>query len=239
VCKGFPNLESNSASEVIHMTESGIISTLGAVLAVVASYLLALFIGSAFLDLFGYAFAQISVELLLTVVPLGYMLSKRLDVRKYIKFEAKPRTILLGIAVGSALFLFDLAISNLLFSVLGSSQVVEEENATIMDLSSSSQGLVLMAVALSLAGVCEEFTFRGFLQTAINSKHSFATALFSSSLAFAILLHPDPQGILTISAFVMGLILGYIYHHWHSYAVSAAAHATVNLIVLAMMLLVP
>jgi membrane protease YdiL (CAAX protease family) len=220
------------------MKESVTISPLAAILAVVASYLLALFVGAALLDLFGYAFAQISVELLLIVVPLGYMLSKRLDVGSYIKLELKPRTILLGIALGGVLLLFDLAISNVLFSVLGPSQVVEEENTELADLSSSSLGLFLTIVALSLAGVCEEFTFRGFLQTAINSKYSFGIALFGSSLAFAILLHPDPQALLTISAFLMGLILGYIYHHWHSYAVSVAAHVTVNLIALALMLLV-
>jgi membrane protease YdiL (CAAX protease family) len=221
------------------MKESGTISPLAAILAVVASFLLALLLGGAFLDLFGYAFAQISVELLLIVVPLGYMLYRRVDVGSYIRLEVKSRTILLGVALGGGLFLFDLAISNVLFSVFGVSQVVKEENALIADLSSSPQGLLLMTVALSLAGVCEEFTFRGFLQTAINSKYSFGTALFVSSLAFAILLHPDPQAVLTISAFLMGLILGYSYHRWHSYAVSAAAHATMNLIVLTIMLLIP
>jgi len=219
------------------MKESGTVSPLAAILAVVASFLLALFVGGIFLELFGYSFAQISVELLLIVVPLSYMLYRRVDVGSYIRLEIKPRTILLGVVFGGVLFLFDFAVSNILFSVFGASHVVEEENALIADMSSSPQGLLLMTIALSLAGICEEFTFRGFLQTAINSKYSFRTALFGSSLAFAILLHPDPQAILTISAFLIGLILGYIYHHWHSYAVSAAAHATVNLIVLALMLL--
>jgi membrane protease YdiL (CAAX protease family) len=218
------------------MKESGTVSPLAAVLAVAASFLLALFVGAAFLELFGYAFAQISVELLLIVVPLAYMLSKRLDVGNYIKLEVKPRTILLGVAFGGVLFFFDLTVSSL-FSVVGPSQVIEKENSLIADLSSSPQGLLLMIVAFSLAGVCEEFTFRGFLQTAINSKYSFGTALLGSSLAFAILLHPDPQGVLTISAFLMGLVLGYIYHHWRSYAVSAAAHATLNLIVLTIIFL--
>jgi membrane protease YdiL (CAAX protease family) len=221
------------------MKESGTISPLAAILAVVASFLLALFLGGAFLGLFGYAFAQISVELLLIVVPLGYMLYRRVDVGSYIRLKVKPRTILLGVALGGVLFLFDLAVSNVLFSVFGASQVVEEENALIADLSSSPQGLFLAIVALSLAGVCEEFTFRGFLQTAINSRYSFGPALLVSSLSFALLLHLDPQAVLTISAFLMGLILGYIYHRWHSYAVSAAAHVTLNLIVLTIMLLIP
>jgi membrane protease YdiL (CAAX protease family) len=220
------------------MKESGTISPLAAILAVVASFLLALFLGAVFFDLFGYASAQISVELLLIVVPLGYMLYKRVDVGSYIRLEAKPRTIMLGVACGGFLILFDLTVSNVLFSILGSSKVIEQENTVITTLSSSPQGLLSAIVALSLAGVCEEFTFRGFLQTAVNSRYSFGSALLASSLSFAILLHFDPQANLTISAFLMGLILGYIYHHWQSYAVSATAHATVNLIALTIMLLI-
>jgi membrane protease YdiL (CAAX protease family) len=219
------------------MKESSTISPRAAILAVVGSFLLSLFLGAVFYDLFGYAFAQIAVEVLLIVVPLGYMLYKRVNVGSYIMSEVKPRTILLGVAFGGGLLLFDIVISNILYAVLGTSQIVEEENAAFMDLSSSPQGLVLVIAALSLAGFCEEFAFRGFLQTAINSKYSFATALLSSSLAFAILLHPDPQAILTISAFLMGLALGYIYHRWHSYTVSAVAHATMNLIVLTLIVM--
>jgi len=218
------------------MKGSGTISPLAAILAVVASFFLSLFLGALFFDLFGYAFAQLSVELLLIVVPLGYMLHRQVDVRSYIKLELKPRTILLGIAFGGFLILFNIAIANVLVSIIGPSQVVEQENELIADVSSSPPGLLLMIAGLSLAGICEEFTFRGFLQTAINSKYSFGTALVVSSLAFAVLLHLDPQVVLTISAFLMGLILGYIYHHWHSYAVSATAHATMNLIVLMIML---
>jgi membrane protease YdiL (CAAX protease family) len=219
------------------MQEKSAISPLAAILTVAASFLLALFLGAIFYDLFGYAFAQISVELLLIVVPLGYMLYKKVNVKNYIKLEIKPKTVLLGVACGCFLFLFDVVISNILFSALGASKVVEESNALITDLSSSPRGLLLAIIALSSAGICEEFAFRGFLQTAVNSKYSFSTALFTSSLSFAVLLHFDPQAILTISAFLMGLLLGYIYHHWHSYTVSATAHATMNLIVLAAWLL--
>jgi membrane protease YdiL (CAAX protease family) len=105
-----------------------------------------------------------------------------------------------------------------------------------VELSASPSGLVAVIASLSLAGICEEFTFRGFLQTAINSKYSFAIALFVSSLSFG-LFHVDVQGLYTISAFLMGLVLGLIYHRFHSYTVSAITHSTLNLIVLATLLL--
>jgi len=223
---------------VIRLGESSVISPLEAVLAVVATFTLSLFLGAAFYTLFGYSFALISVELLLIVVPLGYMLYRRVNVGSYIKLEVKPTTILWGVALGGFLFLFNLVVSNILVSVFGVSEVMEESNTLIADLSSSPQGLLSVIIALSLAGVCEEFTFRGFLQTAINSRYSPRVALLVSSIAFALLLHFDPQAVYTLSAFLIGVMLGYIYYRWRSYVVPAVAHATQNLIVLTIILFI-
>jgi membrane protease YdiL (CAAX protease family) len=147
------------------------------------------------------------------------------------------KVILLGLAFGILLLLVNVIVSSILISIFGPSEAVEQSNKLILDLSGSTEGLLLVAVALSLAGICEEFTFRGFLQTAINSKYSFGVALLASSIVFS-LFHFDPQGVYTISAFIMGLFLGYVYHRWHSYVVSAIAHSTLNLAVLAIILYV-
>jgi len=213
------------------------ISPLVAILIFAATFVFALFLVSAVYDLFGYSVALLVQEPLLAVIPLGYMLYKRVDFKNYIGLEVKPKTILLGIALGALVFLFDLVISAALTSVFGVSETVEEVNTLYVNMSRSSQGLLTLIVAFSLAGVCEEFTFRGFLQTAVNRRYSFGPALLVSSLAFS-LIHFDPQLVYTLSAFLIGLLLGYIYHRWHSYAASAIAHATVNLIVLTLMLLI-
>lgn len=219
------------------MKESGTISPVAAILAVVASFLLLLFLGSAFAIWFGYGIATVLAELLVLVVPLGYMLHKKVNIRSYIGLDTRPLYILLGLAFGTFIFIFDLFISALLFSIFGPSKAVEESNDLITNISSTPEGLLEVIAALSLAGVCEEFTFRGFLQSAINSKYSFGIALLVSSLAFGF-FHFDPQAVYIISAFLIGLLLGYIYHRWHSYTVSAVAHATVNLIALTIMLLI-
>ena len=213
----------------------GAVSPLAAILAIAVTFILFLFLGAALVILFGYPFALIFGEILLIVVPLGYMLYRRVDVGSYIRLEVKPRTILLGLAFGAFLFLFDLVIVTVLTSIFGVSEVVEETNELILNMSGSPQGLLSLIVALSLAGVCEEFTFRGFLQTAINSRYSSTIALLVSSIVFG-LFHFDPQAVYTLSAFLMGLILGYIYYRWRSYVVSAVAHATLNLIVLTIIL---
>jgi membrane protease YdiL (CAAX protease family) len=215
---------------------SSVISPLAAILAVVATFFLSLFLGAAFFILFGYSFVLISGEILLIVVPLGYMLCRRVNVRSYIRLEVKPRNVLWGLVFGAFLFLFDLVVVAALTSVFGVSEVVEETNELFLNMSGSLQGLLSLIVALSLAGVCEEFTFRGFLQNAINSRYSPKVALLVSSIVFAF-FHFDPQAVYTLSAFLMGLVLGYIYYRWRSYVVSAVAHATLNLIVLTIILL--
>jgi len=213
------------------------VSPLAAILIFAATFVFALLFLGAVYDLFGYYVVLLIQEPLLMVFPLGYMLYKRVDVKNYIGFEVKPKTILLGVALGALVFLFDLVISTIITSVFGTSETVEEVNTLYANMSSSSQGLLILIIAFSLAGVCEEFTFRGFLQTAVNRRYSFVPAVLVSSFAFS-LIHFDPQLVYTLSAFLIGLLLGYIYYHWHSYVASATAHASVNLILLALRLLI-
>ncbi|MDH5634547.1 MAG: CPBP family intramembrane metalloprotease [Candidatus Bathyarchaeota archaeon] len=218
------------------MQSNEIVSPLAAVIAVAATFFIFLFIGAVLLLLFDYPLAAIFGELLIIAVPLGYMLYKKIDVSKYIGLQITTRTVLLGVAVGAFLFLFDVATIIALTSIFGTSELVELSNELVLEASGSTPGLLQLIAALSLAGLCEEFTFRGFLQTSIQKKYPLGVALFISSLAFG-LFHFDLQAVYTISAFLMGLVLGYVYHRWRSYTVSALAHATVNLIVLALFLL--
>jgi membrane protease YdiL (CAAX protease family) len=217
--------------------EKSPVSPLIAILVIIVTFLLSVFLGAALLILFGTYFMLVFGEILIIIVPLGYMLYKKVDIGSYIGFNLKPKIILLGLALGVVLFLLDVIVSAALVFIFGESEAMVEANNLLREMSASPQGLVVVIVALLLAGMCEEFTFRGFLQTAINSKYPSGVALFVSSLVFG-LFHFDPQGTYIISTFVLGLLLGYIYHRWRSYVVSSIAHATVNLIVLALLLTV-
>ena len=218
------------------MQKTDAVSPSEAVLVFAITIVLFLFLGAAFVLLLGIEFALVFSELIFLVVPLGYLLLKRVDIKSYIGAEIRPKFILFGIASGIFLLFFDGAISAVLTSIFGVSQAVEESNALIANLGSSALGLVLVAIALSLAGFCEEFAFRAFLQNTISRKYSFVPALIVSSVAFG-LVHFDPQLVYIISAFLMGLVLGFIYNRWHSYLASAVAHSTVNLVALAILLL--
>ncbi|MGB9675981.1 MAG: type II CAAX prenyl endopeptidase Rce1 family protein [Candidatus Bathyarchaeales archaeon] len=213
-----------------------------AILAVATSFLLMLFSGVFIIGLFGEELGErifmVLGELLIAAVPFGYMIYKRFDIKKYIGLEINLKTLALGVAVGALLLLFDIFISNILVALFGPSEAIEQSNKQVVAMSSSIDGLFLIIASLTLAGICEEFTFRGFLQNAIRHKYSSGVATLASSLAFGF-VHFDPQMIWTISAFLLGLFLGYVYHRWHSYIISATAHATLNLIVLALALLIP
>ena len=235
MCTRLSNLENNSTKRVIHMKENGIVSPLAAILAVIASWFLIQFLGYAAFVFVGYPIAQICVELLVVVIPLGYMLYKKVNIRSLIEFDTKPQHIILGIGLGIAILFLSTFINMWLFLIFGQSTAVTESADMVKNACGTISGTVLVVVAFLLAGICEEFTFRGFLQTAMNRRYSFVTSVIVSSIAFGF-FHFDPQAVYTISAFFTGLMLGYIYHRWHSYNVVAAAHITIDLIAMILIL---
>ncbi len=214
------------------------VSPLNAILVIVVTFFLVLFLGAFFFLTLGEGPALVLSELLIPIVPLGFMLVKRVNIKSFVGLDVKPKFIMLGLASGALLLFIDIIVSLVLTTIFGVSQAVEESNAMITDLSSSTSGLIAVIAALSLAGVCEEFAFRGFLQSAINRRYSFIPAVAISAVAFG-LFHFDPQLVYILSAIVAGLVLGYVYHRWNSYVVPAIAHSAVNLVVLVTLLLVP
>jgi membrane protease YdiL (CAAX protease family) len=211
---------------------------LDAVLVIVVTFFLELFLGSFFFLVLGSGPALVLSELLILIVPLGYMLFTHINIKRYVGLNVNPKLVLLGLASGALLLFVDIIVSAVLTAIFGVSQAVEESNTIITDLSSSTGGLIAVVAALGLAGFCEEFAFRGFLQSTLTRRYSFIPALIASAVTFG-LFHFDPQLVYIFSAISAGLVLGYVYHRWNSYVVSAIAHSTVNLVVLVTLLLVP
>lgn len=174
-------------------------------------------------------------EIIILIVPLSYLLMKRIDIKSYIGINLKPKYILLGLALGVVLLFVNLIVSQTLTTIFGTSQAIEESNSMIANLSTSTPGLVAVAASLTLAGVCEEFAFRGFLQNTLTRKYSFVPSLIVSSAVFG-LFHFDPQMVYILAAMANGLVLGYINHRWN-YVACATAHSAMNLIVLALIML--
>jgi membrane protease YdiL (CAAX protease family) len=212
------------------------VSTVEAVLVIAVTFILVLLLGSLFYLTLDTGLALVISELIILVVPLGYLLYKGVDIKRYIGLDVNPKLVLWGFISAAILLSVDIAVSAVLLIIFGESQAVIESNTMITELSATPSGLIAVATALGLAGVCEEFAFRGFLQSTLTRRFSFIPAVITSAFVFGF-FHFDPQLVYIISAFSAGLVLGYVYHHWNSYIVAAIAHSSVNLTVLAMLVL--
>ncbi len=212
------------------------ISVAGAVLVIVVTFVLALFVGALILLIFGTAVYLVASELILLAVPFSYMLYKRVDIRSYVGIKVTPKYVLMGIGLGVVLLFIGGFVSGILTTIFGESQTAEQTTALLASLSTSTWGLIAVATSLFLAGVCEEFVFRGFLQNTIARRYSFIPALIVSSVVFGI-LHFDPQFVYILWALTEGVMLGVIYHYSKSYIVAAVAHSTLDLLALALLLL--
>jgi membrane protease YdiL (CAAX protease family) len=211
-------------------------------LVIFATFFVSVFLSAALQLTVGSEIALIVGELVILAVPLTYLLMKRIDIKSYARMHFNPKLLTIGLGCALILLLIDVASTNVLTAVFGESAAVQQSNELLTGLSATPTGLIAVALSLGLAGVCEEFAFRGFLQNSLfknlkrtNPKYAFAVAVTVSAVVFG-LFHFDPAGVYTIAAFVSGLALGYIYHRW-GYVASATAHGGMNLIVLALLML--
>jgi membrane protease YdiL (CAAX protease family) len=199
-----------------------------------------LFVGALFDLTLGTAAALVLGEVLILLTPLIYLLYQRIDVRSYVKISLNPKYLLLGIGLGVVLLFFNEFISTVLTYIFGNSQAIADSNQLLTGLTATPTGYAAVVASLALAGICEEFTFRGFLQNTITRnlgkyKWGYVPAIVFSAFIFG-LFHFDPQWVYTLAAFITGMVLGLIYHRYN-YTTSATAHASMNLIVLALLLL--
>ena len=208
---------------------------LEAFLVIFVTFCLSVIIGVALILTAGEAPALVIGELLILVVPLVYLMLKRINIKTYVRIDLKPKYILLGVAFGGLLLLLNVVVSGLLTTVFGTSKAIEDSNALLTNLSGSTSGIIAVVASLSLAGVCEEFAFRGLLQNSLTRRYSFLPAAIISAFVFG-LFHFDPQLVYILAAFTSGLALGYIYHRWN-YVTAAIAHSVMNIIVLIFLLL--
>ncbi len=218
------------------------ISTVNIGLVFVVTFFVSAFAGGAFFLTDQMGVGLIVGELSFLVVPYVYLRYKQVDVKSWVKISFNPKHILLGVGIGGVLLLLNSVVSSGLTELLGPSQAVEQSNELYVSLSSNIPGLIMVATALILAGICEEFAFRGFVQNGLTRnfekhihKNAYIPALLIAAVLFGI-AHFDPQIVYIVGTFVGALVLGYVYHRWN-YTVSATAHATMNALVLMLLLL--
>jgi membrane protease YdiL (CAAX protease family) len=212
-----------------------VIPSLEAGLVIFLTFFLSVFVGAAILLTVGDGPALVIGELLILIIPTVYLLMKKVDIKSYVGINLKPKYILIGVGCAFLLLLLNIASSAALTAIFGTSQAVEQSNSLLSNLTGSPSGLIAVVLSLSLAGVCEEFALRGFLQNTLTRRYSFLPALLISAAVFG-LFHFDPQFVYIIAAFISGLALGYIYHRTN-YVTAATAHSVMNIIVLGFLML--
>ena len=87
--------------------------------------------------------------------------------------------------------------------------------------------LIGIITAIIIAPIQEEFVNRGIILNGLSKKYSSKVALIVSSLIFAAMHMNIPQGI---NAFLLGLILGYIYLKTKSIFLSILCHTINNML---------
>jgi membrane protease YdiL (CAAX protease family) len=211
-------------------------------LVFVAMFFVFVFVSVTALLLFGNEIGRVVGELSVLVVPLIYLMSKNVDTKKYVKICLTPKSLLIGLTCGLLLLVLNLLFTLALTAILGESSAVQRANQRYVAMAASPLGLSAVVTSLILAGICEEFAFRGFLQNSIfktlkkskSANFAFVVAVAVASTIFG-LFHFDIQGVYILSALATGLFLGYFYHRWN-YTVSATAHATMNVLLLTLLL---
>ena len=219
-----------------HRLYSKQVSPLAAVLILVLIFIITMF-GLPVLYIIGlpvnvYILSAIG-ELMFLLIPLFYLLHKKVNLTKYIMFGSLKHVVP-GFALGIGLFGVNIVLNFLLTYLLGPSKLVGETNQAFIILLKESPATIMLVGGL-IPGISEEFAFRSFLQNALKSRYSFPVALLGGSIAFG-LFHFDPQATYSIVSFVLGLYLGYFYNRFQSYVMTATAHATNNIISFAIFL---
>jgi len=172
-------------------------------------------------------------ESMFLLIPLIYMIYKKVGVRKYMMFGS-AKHLVYGPILGICLWIVSITLVLVLTYLLGPSKAVGEAEEFIVGLVEESPPATILLMFVT--GASEEFAFRCFLQNALKRRYSLPVAIIGASIAFG-LAHFDPQAVYIIGTFVVGLLLGILYDRFRSYTMAATAHATFNIVSIALLLL--
>lgn len=178
----------------------------------------------------GLAWTELFAFLLSALVATA---GSNLRARPYLRLgPPRPATLALGGLAGGASYLFAGAILTL------TQQAVPPRWLEVFDPVRLFEGpraerLLLAAVATVLAPVCEEITFRGYLQTTLALRRRPAAAIAGAALLFAA-LHMNP--VLFPALAVLGAVFGWLTWRAGSIWPAVIAHAVNNTITSALVL---
>ena len=154
-------------------------------------------------------------------------------IKEMLRFGSVKRILILILAIPIAVTIFDW-ILNIIYTVLWFG-IFGEPSANIdlgTDWGSSSIDIAFLFLSVAVVTpIAEELFFRGYLLDAINRKHGDWTAIIWSSILFG-LVHVVGGSFLIGSAFIGGIIYGWIRMRTGSLLPSIACHMMWNMLAL-------
>jgi len=157
--------------------------------------------------------------LLLSCFALGYYLIQKRYVDRDQKTWAIPSTYILILTLGltfSSVFLLD--------GILSFLPLPDFLAESFEELSRNVIGVLTIVL---FGPILEELLFRGAIQRILMTKYNPNKAIFISALIFGI-IHLNP--IQVVFAFLMGLLLGWLYYKTGSLVPSISMHVVTNLL---------
>jgi membrane protease YdiL (CAAX protease family) len=130
----------------------------------------------------------------------------------------------LAVGVGVSAFAVAVALSNLWIAVLPERLVHRFDLAPLFEGPPLARGMLTL-VAVTVAPFCEEAAFRGFILTALRTRHTPGSAIVVAAVLFAA-MHLDPVRFPTL--FVLGAAFGWLAWRAGSLWPAVVAHAVNN-----------
>ena len=180
-----------------------------------------------------FSISSLAIEIILIPLVLLYIyVDGSLDrIKEMLKFGSVKRALILLLAIPIVVTIIDF-ILNMIYAVVWIGIIGEPSANTDLgtDWESSSIDIAFLFLSVAIVTpIAEELFFRGYLLDAINRKHGDWTAIIWSSILFG-LVHVSPFVI--GSAFIGGIIYGWIRMRTGSLLPSIACHMMWNMLAL-------
>lgn len=135
-------------------------------------------------------------------------------------------------------------LDTLIVAIFGPKQYEQAAVSFVKTAMQNPQAIIMSVTSvLVFAPVVEEFLFRGCLQNYLKQHFGFKASLLITAFCFALFHLTPAQGIgnfsFTISLFILGLFLGFLYEKQGSLFTSIGLHTTFNLVSAMRILFIP
>ena len=98
-----------------------VVPVVEAVLVIFVTGVLVVLLGGIFFLVLDTGLALVLSELLILIVPLAYLLYKRVDIKRYVGIDVNPNTVLWGFVSAVILLSVNIGVSAVLLTVFGES----------------------------------------------------------------------------------------------------------------------